>query len=122
MKQEEITRREFVHFRSTIDTSRSRTRRMQFIIFNFIKKVLFYQNNFKLCAVKKRNFELKNFFHWLKKNKVSLNPILNGLFYGHFMNRGGGGGGGGGGGCKNYPYPFPPAPPILTSDREKVGS
>ena len=33
-----ITRGEFVHFRSTIATSRSRTRGIQFIIFNFIKK------------------------------------------------------------------------------------
>ena len=31
-----ITGREVVHFRSTIDTSRSRTRKVQFIIFNFI--------------------------------------------------------------------------------------
>ena len=29
-----ITRGEFVHFRSTIDTSSSRTKRIQFIIFN----------------------------------------------------------------------------------------
>ena len=34
-----ITGGEFVHFRSTIDTSRNRTRRIQFIIFNFVKNV-----------------------------------------------------------------------------------
>ena len=38
-----ITRRKFVHFKSTIDTSRSRTRRIQFIIFIFIKKVFLFQ-------------------------------------------------------------------------------
>ena len=36
-----ITRGEFVQFKSTIDTSRSRTRGIQFIIINFIKKVFF---------------------------------------------------------------------------------
>ena len=34
-----ITRRKLVHFRSTMDTSRSRTRKIQFIIFIFVKKV-----------------------------------------------------------------------------------
>ena len=34
-----ITRGEFVHFGSTIDTSRSRTRRIQLIIFNFINEI-----------------------------------------------------------------------------------
>ena len=34
-----ITREKFVHFRSTIDTSRSRTRKIQFMIFIFVKKV-----------------------------------------------------------------------------------
>ena len=38
-----ITRGELVHFRSSIDTSRSRTRRIQFIIFNFIKKIFLFQ-------------------------------------------------------------------------------
>ena len=38
-----INRGELVHFRRTIDTSRSRTRRIQFIIFNFIKKVFLFQ-------------------------------------------------------------------------------
>ena len=38
-----ITRWEFVHFSSTIDKSMSRSRRIQFIILNFIKKVFFFQ-------------------------------------------------------------------------------
>ena len=33
-----ITKGEFVHFRSTIDTRRNRIRRIEFIIFNLIKK------------------------------------------------------------------------------------
>ena len=38
-----ITRGILVHFRSTIDTSRSKTRRIQFIIFIFIKKAFLFQ-------------------------------------------------------------------------------
>ena len=38
-----IIRIEFVHFRSAIDTSSSRTRRIQFIIFVFIKKDFLFQ-------------------------------------------------------------------------------
>ena len=38
-----IPRGKIVHFRSTIDTTRSRTRRIQFIIFNFIKKIFLFQ-------------------------------------------------------------------------------
>ena len=44
-----MTRREFMHFRSTIDTSRSRTRRVQFIIFSFIKKVFFCLTQLGVC-------------------------------------------------------------------------
>ena len=36
-----------MHFRSTTDTSRSRTRRIQFIIFIFIKKVFLLQRSFR---------------------------------------------------------------------------
>ena len=53
-----ITRGEFVHFRSTIDSSRSRIRRMQFIIFNFIKKVFFVSTYVKSVAVKLRVWRL----------------------------------------------------------------
>ena len=38
-----ITRSEFVHFKSTINTSRRRTRRIEFIIFSFIKKFVLFQ-------------------------------------------------------------------------------
>ena len=38
-----ITRGEFVYFRSSIDTGSSRTRRIQLIIFNFIKKVFLFE-------------------------------------------------------------------------------
>ena len=41
--REWITRGEFVHFRSTIDPSRNRSRSIQFLIFNFIKKVFLFQ-------------------------------------------------------------------------------
>ena len=44
-----MTRREFMHFRSTIDTSRSRTRRVQFIIFSFIKKGFFCFTQLGVC-------------------------------------------------------------------------
>ena len=44
-----MTRREFMHFRSTIDTSRSRTRRVQFIIFSFIKKGFFCFTQLSVC-------------------------------------------------------------------------
>ena len=43
-----------MHFRSTIDASRSRTRRVQFIIFSFIKKVFFvstYVKNYTQLGV-----------------------------------------------------------------------
>ena len=36
--RERITKREFVHFRSPINTSRNRARKIQFNTFNFIKK------------------------------------------------------------------------------------
>ena len=39
-----ITRGKLVHFRSTIDTSGSRTRRIQFIIFIFVKKIFCLKN------------------------------------------------------------------------------
>ena len=45
-----MTRGEFVHFRSTIDTSRGRTRRIQLIIFNFIEKVFLFQLSKKRCS------------------------------------------------------------------------
>ena len=38
-----------MHFRSTIDTSRSRTRGIQFIIFNFIEKVFCFNTYKKRC-------------------------------------------------------------------------
>ena len=44
-----ITRGEFVHFRSTIDTGRSKTRRIQFIILNFIRKVSCFNVRKKCC-------------------------------------------------------------------------
>ena len=37
-----ITRGKLVHFRSIIDTSRSKTRRIQFIIFTFVKKGFYF--------------------------------------------------------------------------------
>ena len=49
-----ITRAEFVRFRSTIDTSRGRTRRIQFIIFNFIKKAFLFQLTEKNVVLKLR--------------------------------------------------------------------
>ena len=45
-----ITRGEFVRFRSTIDTSRSRTRRIQFMIFNFFKKIFCFNFRKKRCS------------------------------------------------------------------------
>ena len=47
-----MTRGEFEHFRSTIDMSRSRTRRIQIIIFNFVKKSFFVSAFIKIVAVK----------------------------------------------------------------------
>ena len=49
-----ITRGELVHFRSTIDTSRSITRRIQFIILNFIKNVLCFNLRKKRCSENSR--------------------------------------------------------------------
>ena len=47
-----ITRGKVVHFRSTINTSRSRTRRIQFIIFIFVKKSFFVSAYVKNVVVK----------------------------------------------------------------------
>ena len=47
-----ITRGKLVHFRSTIDASGSRTRRMQFIIIIFVKKVFFVSTYVKNLVVK----------------------------------------------------------------------
>ena len=46
-----ITRAEFMHFRSTIDTSRSRTRRVQYILLNFIKIFFFVSTYLKNIVV-----------------------------------------------------------------------
>ena len=45
-----ITRGKHVHFRSTIDTSRSRTRKIQFIIFIFVKKFFCFSLRRKHCS------------------------------------------------------------------------
>ena len=60
-----------MHFRSTIDTSRSRTRRIELIILNFIKKV----NSLVLAAVASyigktcRHFKTRIEEHFKKDNK-----------------------------------------------------
>ena len=51
-----ITKGEFVLFRSTIDLSRSRTRRMQFIIINFVKFFCF--NLCKTCCSEASHFKV----------------------------------------------------------------
>ena len=45
-----ITREKLVHFRSTTDTSRSRTRRIQFITFIFVKKFFCFNLRKKCCS------------------------------------------------------------------------
>ena len=45
-----ITRGKFVLFRSTIDTNRSRIRRIQFVIFIFVKKVFCCNFSKKCCG------------------------------------------------------------------------
>ena len=47
-----ITRREFVHFRNAIDMNKSRIRRIQFVIFNFIKKSFFISTHVNNVVVK----------------------------------------------------------------------
>ena len=55
-----------MHFRSTTDTSRSRTRRIQFIIFIFIKKVFLLQRSFRklrpiISSISTFNYNLARF-------------------------------------------------------------
>ena len=59
-----ITRGEFVHFRNTIDTSKSRTKGIQFIIFNFIKKVFCF-NLQKKCGSEASRLKVVSSFSFL---------------------------------------------------------
>ena len=56
-----ITKGEFVHFRSTVDMSRNRTRRIQFIIFNFIFFFFCINLRKKLCC-EASSFEVSSSF------------------------------------------------------------
>ena len=83
-----ITRGEFVHFRSTIDTGRSRTRRIQLIIFNYVHyfklPYIGYLSHhiknklLKLCKeFCKENFNIKLVFSSFKiKNYFSYKDLI----------------------------------------------
>ena len=57
-----ITKGEFVHFMSTIDASRRRTRRIQFIIFNFVKKSFCFKGGEPEGYSLSYSISLKKFF------------------------------------------------------------